>query len=37
MDKQKEIELAQARYDSIVLNENEKKFLIDLETLEYLL
>lgn len=32
-----EFELAQARYDSIILGENERKCLIDLETLEYLL
>jgi hypothetical protein len=32
-----ELELAQARYDSIILGENERKFLIDLETLEYLI
>lgn len=35
--KKGEIELAKARYNSITLGENERKFLIDLETLEYLL
>lgn len=35
--KENELELAQARYDSIILGENERKYLIDLETLEYLL